>query len=466
MNSREIKRALIILLLICNLPVTSSPTVEKNEYRERREMLMNLIPDGITIVLGANTPLCNEQFYQNNDFYYFTGAEIPDAILVMDAAAGNSIMFFSVDANTIRALGLPEEVIDDPVNETGMDMVLPLEDFIEWLGKRIEEGINIHTIFYPEELPRENTKEKRILIDKTMTSNPLDGRLSRELQFVKNIGTWHPSVSISDCSSIIWDMRRIKSESEIGIIRKACALNVKAHMATMMATRPGVPEYRLASLFEYTCRNGGAMGLSFETIIMSDKNLNYGHYWKHDGILKDGGIVILDAGPDYEYYDVDISTTFPVNGRFSEKQNYYYQLAYDISRFCISSYKPGITFGEIGQKVKKFLSDKGLDPDDPLFRNVIRYAGYNHTVGLATHDPQGSFAGPEEVLKPGFVFVCDIGFNTRLISPVPGEEISIRIEDVVVITKDGCELLSDGLPRSIPEIEKYMNNNRKKNESH
>ena len=216
------------------------------------------------------------------------------------------------------------------------------------------------------------------------------------------------------------------------------------------ATRPGISEKELAALFEYVCKRDKAQELAFNVILMSGPNHAFGHYHKHDRTLNSGDFIILDAGPDYGYYNADISSTFPANGKFSPKQKKIYEMAFGIRKTCLANYRPGITFKDVGEKVKQFLIENGYDSEDPKFRGLIRYGGYNHSIGMATHDPMGTFTGPDEVMRPGFVFACDINL------PYPDQEMGIRLEDTVVITENGCENLSAGLPRTIDDIEALM----------
>ncbi|MCK4556910.1 MAG: aminopeptidase P family protein, partial [Candidatus Aminicenantes bacterium] len=259
-----------------------------------------------------------------------------------------------------------------------------------------------------------------------------------------------PHITVKDCSHLFWNLRKIKSPAEIDLLRKAGQIGVKAHIAVMKATRPGTSEQELAALFEYVCKKEMAQELAFYVILMSGPNHAFGHYHKHDRILKNGDFIILDAGPEYGYYNADISSTFPANGKFSSKQKKIYEMAYGIRKTCLDNYRPGITFKDVGEKVKQFLIQEGYDTEDRKFRGLIRYGGYNHSIGLATHDPMGTFAGPEEVLRPGFVFACDINI------PYPDQEMGIRLEDSVVITEKGYENLSQGIPRSVAEIEDLM----------
>ena len=248
---------------------------------------------------------------------------------------------------------------------------------------------------------------------------------------------------------MIWDLRKIKSDAEIELMRAGARIGVEAHKVFMKATGVHVTERKLANLFEFTCKNKGANGLAYSTIIMSGLNHAYGHYHRYDRTLQDGDFIILDAGPDFNYYDTDISTTFPANGKFTALQKESYELALLVQETCIKSYKPGITLADVGQKVKEVLVKNGYDPDESRFRSWLKYGGYNHSIGMAVHDGMGTFDGTNEVLQPGFVFACDI--MTRADSVT-----SVRIEDTVVITEDGCEVLSKGLPRSVKKIEAFM----------
>jgi Xaa-Pro aminopeptidase len=221
----------------------------------------------------------------------------------------------------------------------------------------------------------------------------------------------------------------------------------------MSSTGVDISERSLANIFEYTCKDKGANGLAYNTIIMSGLNHAFGHYHRYDRTLKDGDFIILDAGPDYKYYDVDISTTFPANGKFSPVQKESYELALLVSETCIQNYKPGITLADVGQKIKDVLIENGYDTTEKRFQRWFKYGGYNHSIGMAVHDGMGTFAGTDEVLQPGFVFACDI--MTRADSVT-----SVRIEDTIVITEDGCEVLSAGVPRTVREIEEWMGKQR------
>jgi Xaa-Pro aminopeptidase len=408
---------------------------------------MDKIPDGVAIILGATTPAGDREFRQGHDFAYFTGVEIPDAYLVIDGTRRESVLFFTIGEDDAEGEGIPLDLVRNPKEITGIERILPAEQFGTFLAGLGQRSRIFYAMFKPEELGAENSNEKFNALQRTMTLNPWDGRLTRELQFVRNLREKFPQVDVRDCSALVWDLRKIKTPAEIEILQRAARIGVDAHNALIRSTRPGVTEKALEAVFEFVCRLEGAVDMAYSPILMSGKNHAFGHYHKYDRILKDGDIVILDAGPDYADYHVDISTTFPASGTFTPRQRELYEAALAVRDVCLANYRPGLTFRQVGAAVEAMLKDKGLNRFVQDFRGIIRYGGYNHMIGLATHDVTGTFAGPNEILVPGFVFACDIQLF-RL-----EEQIGIRIEDTVAITEAGCENLSPGVPRTVAEIE-------------
>jgi len=440
----------LLFALTVSAPELGAGPFDKAEYAGRRSRLMEEIPDGAAVFLGATTPADDYEFRQGHDFLYFTGVEIPDAFLIVDGLRKESVLFFTMDEKTADGEGIPLELIRSASAYTGIERVLPAEQFGTYLATLTQRTRLLYTMFKPEELGRENSNEKFNALQKTMTLNPWDGRLTRELQFVRQLRDKFPHVDVRDCSTAVWNLRKIKSPAELELMRQAGRIGVKAHNALIQSTRPGVSEKALAAVFEFVSRKEGAQDLAYSTIIMSGKNHAYGHYHKYDRVLKAGDFLILDAGPDYENYHIDISTSFPASGTFSPRQRELYEAALAVRDVCQANYRPGVTLRQVGEKVDAFIKEKGLDRFAQQFRGIVRLGGYNHSIGMATHDVTGTFGGPDEVLGPGFVFACDI----QLFS-LP-EEIGIRIEDTIAITDGGYENLSPGVPRTVAQIEALM----------
>ncbi len=423
--------------------------IDNAEYAARRARLMDEIPDGVAIIPGATSPIADYQFFQSNDFLYFSGVEAPDAWLVIDGVERVSTLFLTLDERDARGAGIPPQLALDPTGYTGIERSLPVEEmdaFLADVGERVGVFYLSHR---PEELHRMNTNEVYRAFQRTVTENPLDGRLTRELQLVERLRQRYPDVEVRDCFQTIQVLRKVKSPAEVEIIRDAARIGVAAHLEFMRSTEVGMPERTLAALFEFVSKREGAQELAYETIIMAGDHHPWGHYHRHDRTLEDGDFIILDAGPDYAYYNVDISTTFPANGRFSPEQRELYELGLGIRQVCLDNYRAGTSFAAVGEKVREWLVANGYDDSERRFRGLIRWGCYNHPVGLATPDVMASMTGPEEPLEAGFVFACDINMPQT-------ETLGIRIEDTVVITEDGYENLSAGLPRTVEEIEMFM----------
>ena len=446
MKQKILLTAILLSFLVVN--AKSQLTFSKEEYSARRERLMDKIPDGIAIIRGSSVPLGNGLFYQFNNIMYFAGVEMPDVILVIDGENRTSTLFFSITERTADGENISLDLVRDPVTYTGIENYLPFENFTAFLNERVNKETIIYTPFSSEELVGECSGEKFGKFQRSVTENEWDGRLTRELQFAENLKNKFPQAKVEDCSPQIWSLRKIKSIAEVDVLRQAANLGVKAHLGVIKETRPGAEEVKLAALFEYICMAGGAKGLAFSTIIMSDEHHAYGHYAQYDRTLENGDFVILDAGPDMDYYDADISTTFPVNGKFSETQKEVYELALKVRETCLINYRPGISLSDVGLKVEQMLKENGYDTSERRFSGYIRNGGYNHSIGMAVHDKMDKF-DRNEPLQVGFVFACDIMAKADSVT-------GVRIEDTVVITDDGCEILSSGLPRSVEELETFM----------
>jgi Xaa-Pro aminopeptidase len=437
-------------VLLAAQAVSAASLFDQKEYAARRSRLMDKVPDGVAVFLGAAAPAGDVLFRQGHDFAYFTGVAVPNAYLIIDGVRRESLLLFTMTEPQAAAEGIDLELIRHPKEYTGIERVLPAEQFGTALARLSQRTRVFYTMFKPEELGAENTNEKFNALQKTMTLNIWDGRLTRELQFVRQLRDRFPQVDVRDCSAAVWDLRKIKSAAELEVLRRAARIGVKAHNALIQSTRPGVSEKALDAVFEFVCGIEGAAGMAYSPILMSGKNHAYGHYHAYDRVLKAGDLVILDAGPDYADYHVDISTTFPAAGKFSPRQKELYEAALAVREACQANYRPGLTFAQVGEKVAVLLKEKGLDRFAKDFGGIVSYGGYNHMIGLATHDVIGTFAGSDEVLAPGFVFACDIQLFRV------DEEIGIRLEDTIAITETGYENLSAGVPRTVQEVEALM----------
>jgi Xaa-Pro aminopeptidase len=418
---------------------------DKAEYAARRARLMEKIPDGTAVILGAQ-PVTNYYDYrQNNDFFYLCGVEAPSAVLIIDGVRKTSLLLFTATERSLRNEGLSIDILKNPQEVTGIDRVMPIEELNTALGMVGNMGKIIYTPFKPEELPRECSLEKFRTLQRNMVLNPWDGRQTREGQFVNLLRERFPGVEVRDCSPLIWELRTIKSAAEVEVMRKAARIGVKAMNELMKATRPGMYEYEVAAIFQYICKKEGAQELAYYIIVSSGENHPYVHYYKHDRRLEDGDFLVIDAGPDVDSYDTDITISFPANGKFTPRQKEVYEAAKAVHEANLKVYRPGLSAEQCRKEVEEALQKQGYDLSKDYFKRMR--GGFGHYVGLAVHDVGG---GPA-VLKPGMVFA-----NEPLVI-YPEEKLGVRVEDTVLITETGCENLTAGIAREVKDIEALMN---------
>jgi Xaa-Pro aminopeptidase len=417
---------------------------DKAEYAARRAKLMEKIPDGVAVILGAQPLTSYHPYYQNNDFFYLCGVEVPNAVLVIDGIRKESILFFTADERSLRNEGLSTDILEDAVGVTGVERVLTLKELDSALSALAARTKVFYTPFSPEELMRECTREKMRTLQRIMVDNPWDGRKTREMQFVTRLQEKFPGLEIRDCSPFIWELRVIKSPAEIEVLRRAAQIGVKAISEVMKATRPGMYEYELSALYDYIAEKEGAQNLAYYMIICSAENHPFVHYYKHDRLLKDGDFIVMDIGPDVNYYDTDITISYPVNGKFTPRQKEIYEASLAVHEANISVYRPGLTAEQVVKEVEEILKKQGFDLSRDVFRRMR--GGFGHYVGLAVHDVGG---GPK-VLQPGMVLA------NEPMDIFPEENLGVRVEDTILITETGCDVLTKGIPRTVKDIEKFM----------
>jgi Xaa-Pro aminopeptidase len=445
MHSRSVRCALaMVATMLAATPLAAGPRFSNAEYAERRARLMAAVPDGVAVIWGAQTIASYYRYAQNNDFMYLTGAEIPNAVLIVDGVAKVSTLVFTSTEAAARNDGINAELVRNPLAFTGIERVAPIESLDALLAGIASRSKVLYTSFRPAEHYREASLETLRTLQKTMMMNTWDGRLTRELQLVKLVRERFPQLEVRDCSGIIWELRTIKSPAEIELLRRAGRIGAMAHTALLKAVRPGMYEYELSALFNYICEKEGAQESAYGVIISSGENHPYVHYNRHDRQLKDGDFLVVDAGPDLDYYDIDISTSFPANGTFTPRQREVYEASLAVHEANLQVYRPGLTLEQCRQEVEAILLKRGFDLTKDYFKRMR--GGFGHYVGMATHDVGG---GPQ-VLKPGMVFANEPYMTW------PGEDLGVRVENTILITETGCENLTPGIPRSIKEIEEVM----------
>ena len=260
----------------------------------------------------------------------------------------------------------------------------------------------------------------------------------------------YPAVGIEDINGDMAAMRAVKSDEEIALMRRAQETTRIAIEAMMKHAYPGINESELEGAFDFALMKQCVRQHAFTSIVAGGARATTLHYSENNCVVEDGQLVLIDLGSAESNYCADISRTFPVNGRFTERQKEIYNTVLEAQRIVIANAKPGLTTRQLNQMVIDYyesrLDDLGLRRDGKGVRDYY-YHGVSHSLGLDTHD---ICTERERELKPGMVITVEPGLY------IEDEAIGVRIENDVLITEDGCVDLSADIPRTVEEIEAVM----------
>ena len=463
----------ILLLILVSLSVSAqdiplfTSDFPAKEFKQRREAVYEAIgKDAIAVIQGAPKPVGFVRFRQSNEFYYLCGVETPHAYLVLNGLRHRTLLFLPhrSERHEVReGKGLTAEDKDLVLKLTGVDEVYGTDYLAEYLAQIAYRGKieTIFTSFFPQEGLATSRDVAHITLA-SIASDPWDGRPSREGQFIHLLRMRFPRYKIQDFSPILDKLRLIKSPREIALIRKATRLAGLAIMEAMRSTEPGLFEYEIAALAKFIFLRNGAQGDAFYALPATGPNIWYTHYHVGQRRLEDGDFFLLDYGPDVGYYMSDLTRNWPVNGKFNDWQRELYGFYIACYKAILKAIRPHETAAVIQldavKEMKRILSKTKFSK--PIYekaakkfvsdykRTAERGGSLGHWLGMATHDVgQRQDTTP---LKPGMVFTIEPALR------VPEEKFRIRIEDLIVITENGAEIVSDFVPREIEEIEKLM----------
>lgn len=433
--------------------------ISRQEYARRRKALMELMePNSIAIVPAAPERTRSRDteflFRQDSDLHYLSGFDEPGAVLVLvpGRAHGETVLFCR-DRDPEREIwdgyrAGPEGACRD----YGADDAFPIDDIDDILPGLIEGR---ERLYYGMGKDRDFDSQVMDWVN-TIRAKVRSGA--------------SPPGEFLDLSHFLHDMRLIKSAAEQRIMRAAGEISARAHKRAMKYCRPGVMEYQLEAEILHEFGMAGARHPAYNTIVGGGKNGCILHYIENSAALKSGDLVLIDAGCEFEYYAADITRTFPVNGRFSPEQRALYDLVLKAQLAAIDIIKPGNHWNAPHELSVQILTEGlvelgllqgSLDEliESGAYKNFYMHR-VGHWLGMDVHDV-GDYKidGQWRVLEPGMVLTVEPGLyvapdNEQVAKKWRG--IGIRIEDDVLVTKDGCEVLSAGVPKTADEIEALM----------
>ena len=397
------------------------------------------------------------KFHQDPDFYYLTGFPEPDAIAVINPSSKkNKFTLFVRPRDPLMETWYGRrEGVEGAVKKYGADKALPIEK----LEKELPKLLNGHEKLYYR-FGVDNKLDQQIL-------HYLSGQRFRRLKSA------YPPHTIIDPTLILGEMRLHKTEEEIELMQKSADIAAEAHVLAMQSCKPGINEYQIEAMMESYMRDRGASGVAYNSIVGGGENACILHYVENNCDLKDGDLILIDAGANYKGYSSDITRTFPVNGRFTKAQREVYDVVLDVQLKCIEATKTGTTIKErqelsielLTEGMKKLGLLKGKTKDLIKNKKYEKYYmhGVGHYLGLDVHDAGRYFtdqtAKNSRPFAPGMVLTVEPGLYIPpddKNAPAKYRGIGIRIEDDVLVTEDGNVNLTRKVPKEAEEIEELM----------
>ena len=410
-----------------------------NIYASRREKLIKSIKgDGTIIIFSGYAQYKSEDetypFSVNRNFYYLTGLENESMALVI-----------------IKMNDLIRESL----------FILPYDEFLaKWVGGRMskeeaEEISGIKDIRNYESLDdalasllNRTRKDEKHSLYFDLWHYDHNQTLTPAILKANELKEKHPAVEIKDVYPYLTKMRLIKDECEIACIKNAIAITDAGVRKMMSLIKSGINEMTLEGLFKFVLAQNLCNQTAFDTICAGGKRATILHYRDNNQVLNDGEMFLCDLGASYKNYCADISRSFPVNGKFSDRQKEIYELVLGAQKVVEANAKPGVSMRDLNKLVIDYYKEEL--PKHGLNKNVDEYYYHSvsHHLGLDTHDVDG---GLGLILQAGNVITNEPGLY------IEEEGLGIRIEDDLLITENGCEVLSISIPKTIDDIEKIAN---------
>ena len=434
--------------------------ITRQEFARRRKALMeHMEPNSIAILPAASEKVRNRDahyaYRQDSDFYYLSGFPEPEAVLAIAPGRehGETILFCR-EKNREREIwdgyrAGPEGACE----QYGADDAFPIGDIDDILPGLLEGKERVYYC-----LGRDQQFDQQVM-----------GWVNHIRDNVRSGAT--PPGEFLNLDHILHDLRLFKSAAEVRLMRKAAEISAKAHCEAMKVCRPDMYEYQLEAELMHGFMQAGSRSPAYTSIVGSGNNACILHYVENNRQMKDGDLVLIDAGCELEHYASDITRTFPVGGTFSKEQKAIYQIVLDAQAAAIAQAKPGNHWDEPHeasvQVITQGLVDLGLLSGD--VDQLIEEGAYKqfymhrigHWLGMDVHDV-GDYKidGQWRLLEPGIVMTVEPGIYVSPDDETVAKKwrgIGVRIEDDVLITKEGCDVLSKDVPKTIEAIEALMN---------
>jgi Xaa-Pro aminopeptidase len=430
--------------------------LDKKEFARRRRAIMEDMGEGSIAILPAAPVRARNRdveypYRQDSDFYYLTGYEEPDAVavLVPNRKRGEFVLFCRERDPEMELWNGVRSGLEGACADYGADDAFPIGDIDDILPGLLE---NQSRVYYA--MGYYSDFDQRMI-----------GWVNR-VRTRSKAGVSSPAEFIA-LDNVLHEMRLVKSRAEVRAMTRAMEISSDAHVRAMTVCRPGMTEFEIEAELNYAFTRGGSRRVAYPSIVAGGANACVLHYTENRDTLKDGDLLLIDAGAEYDYYAADITRTFPVNGRFSKAQRALYELVLEAQQAAIEQVRPGNHWNAPHEAAVQVLAEGmvALGLIKGRASTVIKKGRYRkfyvhrtgHWLGMDVHDVGDYKIGGEwRVLEPGMVMTVEPGLYVAAGDKQVARKwwnIGIRIEDDVLVTRDGNRVLTGAVPKSIDEIE-------------
>ena len=418
-------------------------------FKKNRQRFMKKMPKGSIAVFFSNDlmPRSGDQmfpFRQNADIFYLTGIDQEETILILFPDAPKK------ELREILFLRKTDEYIS----------IWEGHKYTKEQGKKTSDISNIlWSSAFENQLHALLPHVQEVLINQNENDRYNSEVVYKDLRFAEHLRENHPGIKLGRSGLIMGELRSRKSDDEIKLMKRACAITRDAFIRVLNFVKPGVKEYEIEAEMIHEFLRQGSNGHAYEPIVASGGDSCILHYGDNNKECKKGDILLMDFGADYANYAADLTRTIPVNGKYSKRQKEVYNACLRIMREGIAMLKTGNILNDVNSEIGKIVTSeliglKLLDKTDvknqskesPAYKKYFMH-GLSHFIGIDVHDVGNRYGK----IKPGMVFTCEPGIY------IPKEKLGVRIENNILVTKQGQEDLMHDIPVEVEEIESLMN---------
>jgi Xaa-Pro aminopeptidase len=447
MNTRFQSFAVTLIALLCTAPAFAQYTDiaavndlgGPQEFARRRSDLGKQLKTGYFILFARKILPEAVHYREDNDFFYYTGISDPGAVLVMDVSKGSVMIFEPEQAPRTKQVYGPNvlSLQEEQRKKLGFDTVLPLTTLDRvltgMLGKETDLWLRLS---FPDKADGARSETgSDYAVD---YSHPYGDPTPGDRAAIRSLAERYPAAHQRDATPFIDAARNIKTAQEIAVLRRNGALSAEGIKQGIAHARPGMYEYQIEAQADFVFRNGGASGWAYPAIVGTGENINTWHYFNDRRQIQAGDLVVFDFAADLDHMAMDITRTFNIGGQFTPEQAKWYGIDLECQKAVIAMLKRGNTYEQASDAGKAVFAKNGIEKQ--------WYGFPGHFVGLATHDVMPT-KGP---IKAGQVVTVEP------IVEFPDKQMHFRVEDTILVTDSGPDILSSGVPKEMGEVERLV----------